>query len=187
MQINLLTFNQDAQLATNPFKAYMRRGKASKLPFSWNLTLRMTFWPWLWRTIILKTSSINSDTLKTLLQTLKLLKSDHEIPRYVTFALQLAAILDLAEKRVKGVKNIEPYDFRVIWSLMMQYQPLAQFGQTNLAKLHLSPHYNWKQGLLDRQHIRRKLLCYAVYVNVDSPDVLRCNKLHWYNAYVEEG
>ena len=36
--------------------------------------------------------------LKTLLYTLKLLKSDHEIPRYVTFTLQLAAILDLAEK-----------------------------------------------------------------------------------------
>ena len=25
----------------------------------------------------------------------------------------------------------------------MQYPPLTQFGQTNLAKLHLSPYYNW--------------------------------------------
>ena len=42
------------------------------------------------------------------------------------------------KKRVKGVEKFEPYDFLVIWSLMMQYPPLTQFGQTNLAKLHLS-------------------------------------------------
>ena len=37
------------------------------------------------------------------------------------------------KKRVRGVEKFEPYDFRVIWSLMMQYPPLTQFGQTNLA------------------------------------------------------
>ena len=37
------------------------------------------------------------------------------------------------KKRVKGVEKFEPYDFLVIWSLMMQYPPLIQFGQTNLA------------------------------------------------------
>ena len=37
------------------------------------------------------------------------------------------------KKRVKGVEKFEPYDFLVIWSLMMQYPPLTQFGQTNLA------------------------------------------------------
>ena len=58
----------------------------------------MTFWLWPWRTIILETSSINSDTLKTLLYTLQLLKSDYGLQRYVTFALRLAAILNLAEK-----------------------------------------------------------------------------------------
>ena len=45
------------------------------------------------------------------------------------------------KKRVKGVEKFEPYDFVVIWSLMMQYPPLTQFGQTNLAKLHLSLYY----------------------------------------------
>ena len=45
------------------------------------------------------------------------------------------------KKRVKGVEKFEPYDFLVIWSLMMQYPPLTQFGQTNLAKLHLSLYY----------------------------------------------
>ena len=37
------------------------------------------------------------------------------------------------KKRVKGVEKFEPYDFLVIWSLMMQYPSLTQFGQTNLA------------------------------------------------------
>ena len=37
------------------------------------------------------------------------------------------------KKRVKRVEKFEPYDFLVIWSLMMQYPPLTQFGQTNLA------------------------------------------------------
>ena len=37
------------------------------------------------------------------------------------------------KKRVKGFEKFEPYDFLVIWSLMMKYPPLAQFGQTNLA------------------------------------------------------
>ena len=37
------------------------------------------------------------------------------------------------EKGVKGVEKFEPYNFLVIWSLMMQYPPLTQFGQTNLA------------------------------------------------------
>ena len=37
------------------------------------------------------------------------------------------------KKRYKGVEKFEPYDFLVIWSLMMQYPPLTQFGQTNLA------------------------------------------------------
>ena len=39
----------------------------------------------------------------------------------------------LPKKRVKGVEKFEPYDFLVIWSLMMQYPSLTQFGQTNLA------------------------------------------------------
>ena len=34
---------------------------------------------------------------------------------------------------IKGVEKFELYDFLVIWSLMMQYPPLTQFGQTNLA------------------------------------------------------
>ena len=37
------------------------------------------------------------------------------------------------KKRVKRVEKFEPYDYRAIWSPMMQYPPLTQFGQTNLA------------------------------------------------------
>ena len=37
------------------------------------------------------------------------------------------------KKRVKGIEKFEPYDYLVIWSLMMPYPPLTQFGQTNLA------------------------------------------------------
>ena len=37
------------------------------------------------------------------------------------------------KKWVKGVEKLEPYDFLVSLSLMMQYPPLTQFGQTNLA------------------------------------------------------
>ena len=37
------------------------------------------------------------------------------------------------KRMVKRVEKFEPYDFLVIWSLMMQYPPLTQFGQTNLA------------------------------------------------------
>ena len=68
------------------------------------------------------------------------LKLGHDLPRY-TFALWLVAILDFVPKEGKRVEKFEPYDFRVIWSLMMQYSPLTQFGQTNIAKLHLSLHY----------------------------------------------
>ena len=114
-------------------------GKPSELAFSLNLTLRMTFWLWPWRTIILKTSAIKSDTLKTLLRTLEFLKSDHGLPRYATFTFTWWPSWIVSKKWVKGEK-IEPYGFNVIWSFMMLFPPLTKFGQTDLAKLHLSLH-----------------------------------------------
>ena len=51
------------------------------------------------------------------------------------------------KKRVKGVEKFEPYDFCVIWSLTIQYPPLTQFGQTNLANsifvTSQPPLYSW--------------------------------------------
>ena len=47
---------------------------------------------------------------------------------YATFVLLLVTILDLAEKEGKSGRKYEPYDVRVIWSLIMQYPPLTEFG-----------------------------------------------------------
>ena len=41
-----------------------------------------------------------------------MLKSDHGLPRYGTYALRLAGTWIWPKKGVKGVVNFEPYDFR---------------------------------------------------------------------------
>ena len=46
------------------------------------------------------------------------------------------------KKRVKEVENFESYVFRFISTLIMQFRSLNQFGQTNLAQLHLSLYLN---------------------------------------------
>ena len=80
----------------------------------------------------------------------KIVKIGLWIPKIRHFHFSVGGHIGFGPKRgLQGPKKFEPYDFLVIWTLMMQYPPLTQFGQTNLPNsifFTSQPPLNWHVG-----------------------------------------
>ena len=135
MKIKLVAFYKGIHFAINPFKFCVRQRKAFRPdiffifdPGNDLLTINLhvqSFWKLVQSTRTLWKPHYRHRNLK---------KIGPWNPEISFFRFTVGGHLGFWPKKiVKGVEKIEPHDFRIIWSLMMQYPSLTQFRQTNLA------------------------------------------------------